>query len=161
MGGSAYFDDDDGGDGGGGGGADGMGGYDDDESGYLEGDYLMDGKRRDARRTVRGGGAPYSLHPSEHMGMTSSGLPAVSAAALARVKGRSRAPKPKLSVALRRGKWSTEEEDFTQMIVETFKEGVLPLADGTTLRTYVSGQLHCAPMRITKKCVPWRAPPTP
>jgi len=92
----------------------------------------------------RGGGrsARYGLHITEHMEMTPSGLPAVSAAALARVKGRARAPQPKLSVALRRGKWSTEEELFTNVIVETFKEGVLPLADGTTLRTYVSGQLH-------------------
>lgn len=79
------------------------------------------------------------------------GLPVVPASALARVKGRSRAPKPKLSVALRRGKWPVEEEDFTSAIVETFREGYLPLADGTTLRTYLSGQLHCAPMRITKK----------
>ena len=93
----------------------------------------------------------YSLHPSEHMQMTASGLPAVSAMALSRVKGRSRAPQPKISVALRRGKWSFEEEEFTHIIINTFKEGILPIADGTTLRTYVSGQLHCAPMRITKK----------
>ncbi len=67
------------------------------------------------------------------------------------MKGRSRAPKPKLAVALRRGKWPPEEEEFTSVVVESFKAGVLPLADGTTLRTYLSGQLHCAPMRITKK----------
>jgi hypothetical protein len=85
------------------------------------------------------------------MQMTASGLPAVSAMALSRVKGRSRAPQPKISVALRRGKWSFEEEEFTHIIINTFKEGILPIADGTTLRTYVSGQLHCAPMRITKK----------
>ena len=125
----------------------GVGDYDDD---VLDNDYLTSGRRRNVR-AARRNSAPYSLHPSEHMEMTSSGLPAVSAAALARVKGRSRASKPKLSVALRRGKWSPEEEDFTHVIVETFKEGVLPLVDGTTLRTYVSGQLHCAPMRITKK----------
>ena len=135
-----------------GGGGDDGGDYEDDEGAFLDGDFLMGGRRRDGRRVMRRSSAPYSLHPSEHMEMTSSGLPAVSAAALARVKGRSRAPKPKLSVALRRGKWSQEEEDFTHIIVDTFKEGVLPLADGTTLRTYVSGQLHCAPMRITKKC---------
>jgi hypothetical protein len=91
-------------------------------------------------------GAPYSLHPSEHGHMTAAGLPAVSAAALRRVKGRSRAAAPKLAVALRRGKWPFEEEEFTNVIVEFFRAGLLPLQDGTTLRTYLSGQLHwCVP----------------
>lgn len=110
--------------------------------------------RKRGRHRRRGGryvNAPYSLKEADYMQMTAAGLPAVSAAALARVKGRSRAPKPKLSVALRRGKWPPEEEDFTSVIVDTFRAGVLPLPEGTTLRTYLSGQLHCAPMRITKK----------
>jgi hypothetical protein len=94
---------------------------------------------------------PYGLPVSEHMHMTEAGLPAVSDAALARVKGRSRAPKPKLAVALRRGKWPTEEENFTNVLIDNFRAGLLPIAEGTTLRTYLSGQLHCAPMRITKK----------
>jgi hypothetical protein len=51
----------------------------------------------------------------------------------------------------RRGKWTKEEEDFTLKVVESFKAGVLPLAEGTTLRNLLSVQLHCAPMRITKK----------
>ena len=76
--------------------------------------------------------------------MTASGLPSVSAAALARVKGRSRAATPKIAVALRRGKWMPEEEDFTNGIVEHFRAGVLPLEEETTLRTFLSCQLHCA-----------------
>jgi hypothetical protein len=92
-----------------------------------------------------------NINPIEYREMTSAGLPAVSATALSRVKGRARAPKPKMAVALRRGKWTHEEEEFTSVLVETFRNGLLPIADGTTLRTYLSGQLHCAPMRITKK----------
>ena len=83
--------------------------------------------------------------------MTAAGLPTVSAKALARVKGRSRAAPPKLTVALRRGKWPAEEEAFTSALVQAFQDGFLPLDDGVTLRTLLSGQLHCAPMRITKK----------
>ncbi len=100
------------------------------------------GPRRGRGRSKRPS-APYSLHPSEHGIMTASGLPAVSANALSRVKGRSRAAAPKMDVALRRGKWPHEEEELTTAIVEGFKAGLLPLAPGATLRTYLSGQLHC------------------
>jgi len=89
-----------------------------------------------------GTGVPHSLHPSEHGAMTASGLPAVSMQALTRVKGRSKAAVPKLAVALRRGKWVAEEEVFTSAIVDSFRAGLLPLEEGTTLRTFLSGQLR-------------------
>ena len=34
-----------------------------------------------------------------------------------------------------------------------FKAGLLPLTDGTTLRTFLSKLLNCDPMRISKKFV--------
>ena len=40
---------------------------------------------------------------------------------------------------------------FFPQMVKYFKSGVLPLNDGTTLRSLLSTQLHCVPMRITKK----------
>ena len=104
------------------------------------------GRRVGMRKTRRlsHSAIPYSLHPSEHGPMTAAGLPSVSPAALARVKGRSRASAPKIAVALRRGKWIPEEEDFTNGIVEHFRSGLLPLEEETTLRTFLSCQLHCA-----------------
>lgn len=54
---------------------------------------------------------------------------------------------------LRRGKWTTEEEAYANHLIHEFKQGVLPLMDGTTLRTFLSKLLHCDPMRISKKYV--------
>lgn len=127
--------------------------YDDDEEDRYDGSDVGPSPRNGRGRGRGRGGAngrasiPYSLPESEHGLMTAAGLPAVSAQALARVKGRARAAKPKLSVALRRGKWPTEEENFTNTVVDTFRAGILPLAEGTTLRTYLSGQLHWCVIR--------------
>ena len=52
---------------------------------------------------------------------------------------------------LRRGKWTTEEENYTARIIHDFSKGTLDVADGTTLRNYLSSVLRCSPMRITKK----------
>lgn len=53
---------------------------------------------------------------------------------------------------LRRGKWTTEEQAFSEVLIQYFLAGVVPdCADGTTLRAFLSNRLHCAPMRITKK----------
>jgi hypothetical protein len=52
---------------------------------------------------------------------------------------------------LRRGKWTPEEEDYVGRIISDFSTGLLPVAAGTTLRSYLSDKLHCDPMRITKK----------
>lgn len=56
-------------------------------------------------------------------------------------------------VSLRRGKWTPEEEHFALRLIEEFKAGLLPLTDGTTLRTFLSKLLNCDPMRISKKFV--------
>ena len=54
---------------------------------------------------------------------------------------------------LRRGKWTTEEENYANRLIQEFKAGLLPLTDGTTLRTFLSKLLNCDPMRISKKFV--------
>jgi hypothetical protein len=38
-------------------------------------------------------------------------------------------------------------------LIEEFKAGLLPLAEGTSLRTFLSKMLNCQPMRISKKFV--------
>jgi hypothetical protein len=54
---------------------------------------------------------------------------------------------------LRRGKWTTEEEEYASRLIHLFKSGLLPLTDGTTLRNFLSKLLNCDPMRISKKFV--------
>lgn len=54
---------------------------------------------------------------------------------------------------LRRGKWTAEEEAYANRLIYEFKLGLLPLTDGTTLRTFLSKLLNCDPMRISKKFV--------
>ncbi len=54
---------------------------------------------------------------------------------------------------LRRGKWTPEEEAYANRLIMEFKAGLLPLTDGTTLRTFLSKLLNCDPMRISKKFV--------
>lgn len=54
---------------------------------------------------------------------------------------------------LRRGKWTPEEEAYASRLIQEFKSGLLPLTDGTTLRTFLSKLLNCDPMRISKKFV--------
>jgi hypothetical protein len=53
--------------------------------------------------------------------------------------------------AMRKGKWTTEESAYCDRLIEEFKKGNLPLAEGTTLRTFLSKLLNCDPMRISKK----------
>jgi hypothetical protein len=55
--------------------------------------------------------------------------------------------------SLRRGKWTVEEEAYALRLIAEFKEGMLPLTDGTTLRTFLAKLLNCDPMRISKKFV--------
>lgn len=50
-------------------------------------------------------------------------------------------------------KWTTEEEAYANRLIQEFKAGLLPLTDGTTLRTFLSKLLNCDPMRISKKFV--------
>lgn len=57
----------------------------------------------------------------------------------------------KPTTALRRGKWTVEEEAYVARVIQDFNSGFLNAPAGTTLRTYLSEKLHCDPMRITKK----------
>lgn len=54
---------------------------------------------------------------------------------------------------LRSGKWLPAEENYALLLVALFERGLIKdCVDGTTtLRTYLSQKLHCAPMRISKK----------
>lgn len=52
----------------------------------------------------------------------------------------------------RRGKWTAEEEEYALFIIQEFEKGTLrECENGTTLRSFLSRKLHCAPMRISKK----------
>lgn len=53
--------------------------------------------------------------------------------------------------AIRKGKWTVEEEEYTSRIIHYFNTGLLNLPDGATLRSYLADKLNCDPMRITKK----------
>lgn len=55
--------------------------------------------------------------------------------------------------AVRRGKWTTEEEDYANRLIQEFHLGWLRLAEGSTLRTFLAKVLKCDPMRISKKYV--------
>jgi len=53
---------------------------------------------------------------------------------------------------LRRGKWTPEEQNFSEVLIQAFLAGLVPdCADGVTLTAFLSRRLHCIPMRITKK----------
>lgn len=49
------------------------------------------------------------------------------------------------------GPWILEEERYTVALVHYFLDGVLTLAHGVTLRSFLAQQLKCDPMRISKK----------
>ncbi|CEG48258.1 conserved hypothetical protein [Plasmopara halstedii] len=59
--------------------------------------------------------------------------------------------KQQTAAAMRKGKWTAEESAYCDRLIEEFKKGNLPLAEGTTLRTFLSKLLNCDPMRISKK----------
>eukprot|EP00607_Mallomonas_marina_P000790 CAMPEP_0182431544 /NCGR_PEP_ID=MMETSP1167-20130531/50054_1 /TAXON_ID=2988 /ORGANISM="Mallomonas Sp, Strain CCMP3275" /LENGTH=217 /DNA_ID=CAMNT_0024618015 /DNA_START=6 /DNA_END=656 /DNA_ORIENTATION=+ len=51
----------------------------------------------------------------------------------------------------KKGKWTTEEHDYANMIVSCFKAGYAPGCGQTTLRCYVAEKINCNPMRVSKK----------
>ena len=57
------------------------------------------------------------------------------------------------NLPVRSGKWTAEEEEYSNRLIHEFREGWLPLTDGTTLRTFLAKVLNCDPMRISKKYV--------
>lgn len=73
------------------------------------------------------------------------------AAGAAPMEGASAASEPPNPAATRKGKWTTEESLYCDRLIEEFKKGNLPLAEGTTLRTFLAKLLNCDPMRISKK----------
>jgi hypothetical protein len=56
-------------------------------------------------------------------------------------------------IPCRRGKWGSEEWAYAQRLVQDFQAGLLPLENGTSLRTLLATALNCDPMRISKKFV--------
>jgi hypothetical protein len=58
-----------------------------------------------------------------------------------------------LNQKLRHGKWSTEEEDYANALIEIFQSGhaIVNEKNGKTLRAFLSRKLHCSPMRVSKK----------
>ncbi|TYZ58205.1 hypothetical protein PybrP1_012530 [[Pythium] brassicae (nom. inval.)] len=79
----------------------------------------------------------------------SAGTESDSSASRARKEKRS--TKSKCPPGLRSGKWTPEEEAFTNMIIHYFKRGLLNIEDGTSLRWYLAKRLNCEAMRVTKK----------
>lgn len=55
------------------------------------------------------------------------------------------------SEEFRRGKWTREEEEYARQLIGYFEAGLLPIEEGTSLRSLLSKLLKCDPMRITKK----------
>ncbi|KAL3932934.1 MAG: hypothetical protein SGARI_003829 [Bacillariaceae sp.] len=55
-------------------------------------------------------------------------------------------------VKRRSGKWTLEETEYAELLIELFEKGqVLDEKNGATLRSFLSRKLFCAPMRISKK----------
>lgn len=68
-------------------------------------------------------------------------------------KGKAIPPIANTDGALRRGKWSTEEENYANELIRGFRSGAVVIKDGTTLRNFLAEVLRCDPMRISKKFV--------
>ncbi|KAL7685941.1 hypothetical protein Plhal304r1_c029g0096491 [Plasmopara halstedii] len=56
-----------------------------------------------------------------------------------------------MRVFRRSGPWSHDEEVYAAALIDSFFKGVLDVAEGTTLRSFLSSRLCCNPMRISKK----------
>lgn len=89
-----------------------------------------------------------AVDEANNNGNTSSTSSTTSASNARREK---RSTKSKCSPGLRSGKWTPEEESFTNMIIHYFKRGLLHIEDGTSLRWYLAKRLNCEAMRVTKK----------
>jgi hypothetical protein len=58
----------------------------------------------------------------------------------------------KAHMATRSGKWTIQEEQYAEVLVDYFRNGWLAdCFDGTTLRVYLTIKLGCSPMRVSKK----------
>ena len=45
------------------------------------------------------------------------------------------------------GKWTLEEEEFAQFLMDQFRCGSLPLEEGISLRAFLADELECGPKR--------------
>ncbi|CAB9512008.1 expressed unknown protein [Seminavis robusta] len=90
---------------------------------------------------------PQGFAKQQGLGLDHALAAASNQAASRKVGGKKKGP------PLRRGKWTPEEEAYANRLIQEFKAGLLPLTDGTTLRTFLSKLLNCDPMRISKKFV--------
>ncbi|CEG36165.1 uncharacterized protein PHALS_00490 [Plasmopara halstedii] len=88
---------------------------------------------------------------ADKAGTVHSSVSRVSAAKTALKATKKRSTKSKCPPGLRSGKWTVEEETFTNMIIHYFKRGLLDVEDGTSLRWYLAKRLNCEAMRVTKK----------
>lgn len=52
---------------------------------------------------------------------------------------------------LRTGRWSSEEMAFCDKLIYCFKEGILPVEEGTKLNDFLSSLLKSKQSRLTKK----------
>lgn len=49
------------------------------------------------------------------------------------------------------GRWTPEEEEYVEGMIAEFTSGQLPIAEGTTLRSFLAKMLNCNPKRVSKK----------
>jgi hypothetical protein len=93
-----------------------------------------------------------SLYNSATAPLTLSTL-APAAASPSLLSGKSHhTPQAFLNCKLRSGKWIPEEDKYAELLIELFEKGLIAgCENGSTLRSYLSQKLHCAPMRISKK----------
>jgi len=68
-----------------------------------------------------------------------------------RVLDASKDLKETASTNLRTGRWTTEEMAFCDKLVNCFKNGQLPIAEGTKLNDFLSNVLNSKQSRLTKK----------
>eukprot|EP01039_Chlorochromonas_danica_P010098 gene10098-11178_t len=104
---------------------------------------MVKGQERSGDLDSNGEFAPNTLESAAHEAAMADGLIPAENSAESKVK----------KAGLRRGKWTAEEEAYANRLIYEFKLGLLPLTDGTTLRTFLSKLLNCDPMRISKKFV--------
>ncbi|TMW58672.1 hypothetical protein Poli38472_010231 [Pythium oligandrum] len=52
---------------------------------------------------------------------------------------------------VRKGKWSSDEHKYANMMMKQFQMGAVPLVDGLHLRGFIANLLQCDPLRVTKK----------
>ncbi|EQC41290.1 hypothetical protein SDRG_01265 [Saprolegnia diclina VS20] len=105
-------------------------------------------KKRRALLTPKGSGdrhAPQRTPPPRAASQRAAAKPLVDPL------NEKRSTKSKCPPGLRSGKWTPEEEKFTNTMIHYFRLGLLDIEDGTSLRWYLSKKLNCEAMRVTKK----------